>query len=237
MTASRVLIITTSHETLGNTKQKTGLWLEELTTPYYAFVDAGALVTIASIQGGAVPIDPGSQKAKGENSPSVERFYTDAAAQKAVANTPSITDVKASDYDAVFLPGGHGTMWDFPQSNCLSIIISEALAKGSIVSAVCHGPAGLIAAETATGESVVKGRKVAAFTDAEESAVGLTETVPFLLESRLRELGADIHKADNFEACVAVDGNLITGQNPMSSELVAEKVLGLILVPTLAQLT
>ncbi|MEO1619908.1 MAG: type 1 glutamine amidotransferase domain-containing protein [Cyanobacteria bacterium J06632_3] len=233
MTAPSVLIITTSHATLGDTNQKTGLWLEELTTPYYAFMDAGVQVTLASIKGGAIPVDPSSQKALGENSPSVERFYVDAMAQQAVANTPSIEDLTVSDYDAVFLPGGHGTMWDFPQSDRLAQIISEALAEGRIVSAVCHGPAGLVSAKTATGDSIVKGRKVTAFTDAEESAVGLTETVPFLLESKLQSLGATIHKADNFEACVVTDGNLVTGQNPMSSELVAQKVLSLILLPAM----
>ncbi|MEM6597553.1 MAG: type 1 glutamine amidotransferase domain-containing protein, partial [Cyanobacteria bacterium P01_C01_bin.69] len=224
----------TSHTSLGNTEKKTGLWIEELTTPYYAFIDAKASVTIASIKGGPIPIDPGSEKADGENSPSVERFKSDAAAQKAIANTPSINDVKASDYDAVFLPGGHGTMWDLPSCDHLCEIISETLEQGRIVSAVCHGPAGLVSAKTAVGEPVVKGRQVAAFTDAEESAVGLTETVPFLLESRLRDLGAEIHKAGNFEVCVVADGNLITGQNPMSSELVAQKVLSAIATPALA---
>ncbi|MGB3299331.1 MAG: type 1 glutamine amidotransferase domain-containing protein [Phormidesmis sp.] len=228
MTAPKILIVTTSHASLGDTDQKTGLWIEELTTPYYAFVDAGASVTVASVKGGAVPIDPGSQKADGENSPSVERFRADEAAKKAIAHTPSINDVNASDYDAVFLPGGHGTMWDLPQSDRLSQIISETLEQGRIVSAVCHGPAGLVSAKTAAGESVVKGRKIAAFTDSEESAVGLTETVPFLLESKLRELGADIQKTGNFEAFAVADGNLITGQNPMSSELVAQKVLSAI---------
>ncbi|MEM1253504.1 MAG: type 1 glutamine amidotransferase domain-containing protein [Cyanobacteria bacterium P01_H01_bin.21] len=234
MAAPKILIITTSHTHLGNTEKKTGLWLEELTTPYYAFVDAGASVTVASIKGGPVPIDPGSEKAAGENSPSVERFRTDTGAQTAVANTPSINDVDANSYDAVFLPGGHGTMWDFPQSDRLGQIVAETLAQDRIVAAVCHGPAGLVSAKTATGDSVVKGRKVATFTDAEESAVGLTETVPFLLESKLRELGADIHTAGNFEAYAIADGNLITGQNPMSSELVAQKVLSAISASVIA---
>ncbi len=228
MAAPKILIITTSHAALGDTDKTTGLWIEELTTPYYAFVDAGASVAVASIKGGAVPIDPGSQKADGENSPSVERFRADEKFQKAIAHTPAIIDVNASEYDAVFLPGGHGTMWDLPESDRLSQIISETLEQGRIVSAVCHGPAGLVSAKTAAGESVVKGRKVAAFTDSEENAVGLSETVPFLLESKLRELGANIQKAGNFEAFAVVDGNLITGQNPMSSELVAEKVLSAI---------
>ncbi|MEM9087320.1 MAG: type 1 glutamine amidotransferase domain-containing protein [Cyanobacteria bacterium P01_F01_bin.53] len=221
----KILIVTTSHASLGDTEKTTGLWVEELTTPYYAFLDAGASVTVASMQGGPVPIDPGSQQADGENPASVERFQADEAAQQAIANTPALEDVDASAYDAVFLPGGHGTMWDLPTSDRLADIVSSTLAEGRVVAAVCHGPAGLVAARTAAGEPVVKGRKVATFTDAEESAVGLTETVPFLLETKLRELGAEIHKAGEFEPFAITDGNLITGQNPMSSELVADKVL------------
>ncbi|MGB3766713.1 MAG: type 1 glutamine amidotransferase domain-containing protein [Phormidesmis sp.] len=228
MTAPRILIITTSHASLGDTDKKTGLWIEELTTPYYAFVDAGASVTVASIGGGAVPIDPGSQKADGENAPSVERYRSDEAFQKVVTNTSAIADVNASDYDAIFLPGGHGTMWDMPGSDRLAQIVSETLEQGRIVSAVCHGPAGLVSAKTAAGEPIVKGRKVAAFTDSEENAVGLSDTVPFLLESKLRELGADVQTVGDFEAFAVADGNLITGQNPTSSELVAEKVLSAI---------
>ena len=228
MAAPKILIVTTSHASLGSTDKKTGLWIEELTTPYYAFVDAGASVAIVSIQGGAIPIDPGSQKAEGENSPSVERARTDEKFQQAITNTPALEEVKASEYDAVFLPGGHGTMWDLPESDRRAQIVSETLAQGRIVSAVCHGPAGLVSARTSAGEPIVKGRKVAAFTNAEEDAVGLSETVPFLLESKLRELGADIQKAGNFEAFAIADGNLITGQNPTSSELVAEKVLNAI---------
>ncbi|MEO1447027.1 MAG: type 1 glutamine amidotransferase domain-containing protein [Cyanobacteria bacterium J06635_11] len=225
MAAPKILIVTTSHASLGDTEKTTGLWVEELTTPYYAFLDAGASVTVASMQGGAVPIDPGSQQADGENPASVERFQADAAAQQAIANTPALKDVDASAYDAVFLPGGHGTMWDLPTSDRLADIVSSTLAEGRVVAAVCHGPAGLVSARTAAGEPVVKGRKVSTFTDAEESAVGLTETVPFLLETKLRELGAEIHKAGEFEPFAIADGNLITGQNPMSSELVADKVL------------
>lgn len=228
MAQPKILIVTTSHASLGDSDKTTGLWIEELTTPYYAFIDAGADVKIVSISGGAVPIDPGSQKADGENPPSVERFRADEKFQAAIAHTPAVTDVNASEYDAVFLPGGHGTMWDLPKSDRLSQIVSETLEQGRIVAAVCHGPAGLISARTAAGDSVVKGRKVAAFTNSEENAVGLADTVPFLLESKLRELGAEIHKVGDFEAFVIADGNLITGQNPTSSELVAEKVLSAI---------
>lgn len=228
MFSAKILIITTSHRSLGNANKPTGLWLEELTTPYYAFVDAGASVTVASVKGGAVPVDPSSQKADGENTQSVERFLADEKVQQAIAHTPSIEEINASEYDAVFLPGGHGTMWDLPESDRLSQIISETLEQGHVVSAVCHGPAGLISAKTAAGEPVVKGRKISAFTNAEEDAVGLTDTVPFLLESKLKMLGAEIQKAGNFEAFAVADGNLVTGQNPMSSELVAQKVLSAI---------
>ncbi len=228
MAQPKILIVTTSHASLGDSDKTTGLWIEELTTPYYAFIDAGADVKIVSIAGGAVPIDPGSQKADGENPPSVERFRADEKFQAAIAHTPALTEVNASEYDAVFLPGGHGTMWDLPKSDRLSQIVSETLEQGRIVAAVCHGPAGLVSARTAAGDSVVKGRKVAAFTDSEENAVGLADTVPFLLESKLRELGAEIHKVGDFEAFAIADGNLITGQNPTSSELVAEKVLSAI---------
>lgn len=228
MAAPKILIITTSHANLGDTDKATGLWIEELTTPYYAFVDAGASVTVASMAGGAVPIDPGSQKAEGENPPSVERFRADEMAQKAIAHTPALKDVDASAYDAVFLPGGHGTMWDLPKSDLLAKVVSQTLADGRVMAAVCHGPAGLVAARTEAGEPVVKGRKMTAFTDSEESAVGLTETVPFLLESKLRELGAEIHTVGDFEAYAVADGNLITGQNPASSEQVAQKVLSAI---------
>lgn len=220
-----ILIVTTSHERLGETDRVTGIWIEELTTPYYAFADAGASVTVASIQGGAVPIDPSSQADEGAKPPSVERFLADEGVQQVIANTPALADIDASTYDAVFLPGGHGTMWDFPDNPDLAAVVSQTLTEGRVMAAVCHGPAGLVSAVTESGESVVKGRKVAAFTNSEEGAVGLMETVPFFLETRLRELGAEIHKVWDFEAYAIADGNLITGQNPASSERVAALVL------------
>ena len=220
-----ILILTTSHKQLGDTERVTGSWLEELTTPYYAFVDAGATVTVASIQGGAVPIDPESQAEAAEKPPSVKRFLEDEAVQQAITSPPALEDIDANDYDAIFLPGGHGTMWDLPNNTVLSNVVSQTLADGRVVAAVCHGPAGLVSAVTKDGEPVVKGRQVATFTDSEESAVGLMGTVPFLLESKLRELGAKICKVWDFEGYAIADENLITGQNPASSEQVAQLVL------------
>lgn len=225
MKTATILFILTSHDIMGDTDNSTGVWMEELTTPYYAFIDAGYEVDIASIQGGMIPIDPRSRKELGENTPSVDRFLKDGEAMEAIQTSLSIESIDTSNYAVVFLPGGHGTMFDLPESERLATIISKTLENDRIVSAVCHGPAGLVSAKFADGTPVVKGKRVAAFTNAEEDAVGLTDEMPFLLETRLRNLGADIVLAPNFEPNAVADGNLITGQNPASSEAVAELVL------------
>ena len=222
---SKILIIVTSHAVMGNTSEPTGLWLEELTTPYYAFVDAGTSVTVASIKGGAIPIAPESKKPAGENADSVERFLQDKSAVAATNNTPAIKDIDPNQYDAVFLPGGHGTMWDLPNSQPLANIISQAYAQDKLVAAVCHGVAGLTGATKPDGSPLVNGLQISSFTNAEEDAVGLSNTVPFMLETKLRELGANFQGVANFEPFAIKSGNLITGQNPASSLLVANKVL------------
>ncbi len=218
-----ILIVTTSHAVLGSTGKATGVWLEELAAPYYAFRDAGASVTIASIAGGAVPIDPRS--AQGDLTASVTRFLADPDAKRAVEATPAIGAADISSFDAIFLPGGHGTMWDLPESAELAARIGQAYESGKIVAAVCHGPAGLVSAKRADGSPLVAGKRVSAFTNEEEEAAGLTEAVPFLLETRLAELGAKIEKGPRFQPFAIRDGMLVTGQNPASSARVAELVL------------
>ncbi len=151
---------------------------------------------------------------------------------EAIKNSVSVEEIDSSEYDAIFLPGGHGTMWDLPNNQKLSQIISETLEQNRIVSAVCHGPAGLVSAKKADGTPIVEGYKLSGFTNSEEEIVGLSETVPFLLETKLRQLGADFQSTENFQAFVTVDRNLITGQNPASSRLVAEKVLDKLAVLT-----
>ena len=225
MNPHKILIIVTSHGVMGNTGETTGLWFEELATPYYAFVDAGMEVTIASIDGGKIPVDPRSQKPIGENLASVDRFLQDKSASAAIANTPAITTIDSSQYDAIFLPGGHGTMWDLPESQPLAGIISQAYAQDKVVAAVCHGPAGLVSATKPDGSPLVAGHQISAFTNSEEDAVGLSEAVPFMLETKLRELGADFQGVENFEPFAVRSGQVITGQNPDSSLLVAQKVL------------
>ena len=221
----KILMVTTSASKMTPGDHSTGVWLEELTTPYYAFRDAGAEVMIASIAGGAVPVDPRSINANGGNDASVERYFSDAALKADVENTPKFTDVDAAPYDALFLPGGHGTMFDYPGSDALARLVERFDREGKVVAAVCHGPAGLVTAKKPDGTPFVAGRKLAAFTDSEERAAGLDKAVPFLLEARLRELGAAHEGGPDFKPYVVRDGLLVTGQNPASATRTAELVM------------
>lgn len=225
LTKLKILMILTSSATMGEPDKPTGLWFEELATPYYAFVDAGASVTLASIQGGPAPIDPRSVKARGENEASVDRFLGDEAASKVLTETLPLSAIDISQYDAVFLPGGHGTMWDLPESAELAALLGKAWAQGKIVAAVCHGPAGLVNVKDETGTPLVSGRRVTGFSDSEERAAGLDEAVPFLLETRLRELGGRYESVADFQPFAIADGRLVTGQNPASSALTAKLTL------------
>ncbi|MBE9033161.1 type 1 glutamine amidotransferase domain-containing protein [filamentous cyanobacterium LEGE 11480] len=224
MATPRILMVLTSHDRLGKTGQPTGFWLEEFTSPYYAFMDAGAIVTLASIQGGQPPIDPKSDQADAQTE-TTQRFLSNAVAQQALAQTTPVSEVNAADYDAIFLPGGHGTMWDFPSSATLTNLLEAFNQSEKVIAAVCHAPAALVTMKNAAGEPFVKGRRITAFTDSEERGVGLETVVPFLLESRLRELGAQFEAGQDWGPLVQQDGNLITGQNPASSEPVAQSVL------------
>jgi putative intracellular protease/amidase len=223
--STRILMIVTSNDTMGSTGKPTGLWAEEFAVPYYALADAGAAVELASPAGGPAPIDPASIKPAGENDPMVERYLADPEVQTRVAHTKKVSDIDVTQFDAVFFPGGHGTMWDLPVDPAVRHAVEHMDAACKIVASVCHGAAGLVSARRPDGAPVVAGRKINAFTDAEEAAVGLTEVVPFKLESRLRELGAVFEGAPEWQPFAIRDGHFITGQNPQSSALVAGKVL------------
>lgn len=223
--AIRILMVLTAQATMGDGGAPTGVWFEELTTPYYAFVDAGVEVDIASIPGGKIPLDPHSIQPAGKNPPSVERFMNDPVAMRKIEQSAKLDQHAAAPFAAIFLPGGHGTMWDLPQSRTLSELLTQAWAAGKVIAAVCHGPAGLINVRDAAGQPLVAGRRVSAFTNTEEAAAGLTQVVPFALESRLRELGARYESGPDFKAFAVRDGKLVTGQNPASSEAVARMAL------------
>ncbi|MEM7641005.1 MAG: type 1 glutamine amidotransferase domain-containing protein [Pseudomonadota bacterium] len=220
---ARVLITLTSHDRLGDTGRQTGFYFDEMAAPYWALRDAGHEVGLASIAGGVAPHDPTSlADDPAERPAAVTRFQDDSAAMAALSDTKAIADVDPADWDAIFVPGGHGTMWDLPDSDALAKAISAIYAKGGVVGAVCHGPAGLVGATKEDGRPLVEGKTIATFTDAEEDAVELTDVVPFALESRLRDLGATIQTAPNFEPNVVRDGRLVTGQNPASAEPVGK---------------
>lgn len=225
----KVLIVLTSHDRLGDTGQPTGFWLEEFAAPYFVLRDAGAELTLASPKGGQPPLDPKSDEPDAQTE-ATRRFKEDAEAQRALANTVLLAEVAAEDFDAVFFPGGHGPLWDLVKDrHCIKLI--EAFARaGKPVAAVCHAPAVLTEVRGPEGEPLIKGRKVTGFTNAEEAAVELTEVVPFLLEDRLKERGGDYSKGPDWSSHVVVDGKLVTGQNPASSEAAAEALLEMLRV-------
>jgi len=220
----KILMVLTSHDQLGDTGKKTGFWLEEFAAPYYAFLDAGAKLTLASPKGGQPPLDPKSDEPDAQTE-ATERFRKDAAAQAALASTIKLSAARAGDYDAVFYPGGHGPLWDLAEDKDSIALIETMYAAGKPVSAVCHAPGVLRHARAADGAPLVKGKKVTGFSDSEEAAVQLTDIVPFLVEAELKSLGGDYSKGADWGSYAVADGKLITGQNPASSVAVAELVL------------
>ncbi|CAG9232703.1 ThiJ/PfpI family protein [Paraburkholderia tropica] len=220
----KVLIVLTSHEDLGNTGKKTGFWLEEFAAPYYALRDAGAQLTLASPKGGQPPLDPKSSDPSAQTD-ATRRFDADAAARAELASTKRLADIDASDFDAVFYPGGHGPLWDLAEDPVSIALIEKTLAAGKPVAAVCHAPGVLRHVKGADGKPLVAGKSVTGFANSEEAAVGLTDVVPFLVEDMLKDHGGRYTKGADWAPHVAVDGLLITGQNPASSEPVAEALL------------
>jgi putative intracellular protease/amidase len=220
----KILIVLTSHDQLGDTGKKTGFWLEEFAAPYYVLADAGAVITLASPKGGQPPLDPKSDEPDSQTA-ATERFKGDGAAQKALANTLKLSELAPDDYDAVFYPGGHGPMWDLAEDRNSIAFIETMYAFGKPVAAVCHAPAALRHTKAPDGSPLVKGKSVTGFSNTEEDAVQLSDIVPFLLEDELKAQGANYSKGDDWHPYAITDGNLITGQNPASSELVAKAVL------------
>lgn len=213
---SKVLMVLTSHDRLGNTGRKTGFWLEEFANPYYILKDAGLDVTLASPKGGQPPLDPKSDDPNSETE-ATRRFKSDPEAQSALARTVRLADVSPDEYDAIFYPGGHGPLWDLAEDRDSIKLIEHFFAAGKPVAAVCHGPAAFRHAKAPDGSSIVRGKSVTGFTDSEEAAVGLTDVVPFLVEDMLKQNGGNYSKAGDWQPYAVTDGNLITGQNPASS--------------------
>jgi putative intracellular protease/amidase len=222
----KILMVLTSHDQLGNTGRKTGFWLEEFAAPYFVFRDAGAELTLASPKGGQPPLDPKSDLPENQT-PAMERFKQDESAQKALARTVRLEDVKAEDFDTVFYSGGHGPMWDLAESPVSIALLESFYNSGKPIALVCHSP-GVLRHVKYNGEPLVKGKRVTGFTNGEEEEVQLTHVVPFLVEDELLRLGATFEKLANWHPFSVVDGRLITGQNPASSTSAAQSLMKLL---------
>lgn len=221
--SKRVLFVVTSHDRKGDTGEPTGFYLSEVTHPYAVLTNAGYTIDFVSPKGGKAPVDGMNLK-----DPTNQAFWENPETRSLVENTKTPEEVRAEDYAAIFFAGGHGTMWDFPDNEKLAALAGEIHDRGGVVAAVCHGPAGLVNVKLADGSYLVSGREVAAFTNSEETSVGLAEVVPFLLADKLTERGAVLKPAPNFQAQVVVSDRLVTGQNPASAQGVGRAMVDLL---------
>ncbi len=217
----KILFVLTSNDEMGNTGHKTGFWIEEFAAPYYLLKDRGFDITIATPKGGQAPIDPNSETEDAQT-PATDRYYKDKETQDLLANTHLLSKIDSANFDAVFYPGGHGLLWDLVDDKISTNLIETMYAKGKPVAFVCHSPAILKNVKNVDGKPLVEGKKVTGFTNGEEAGVELTDVVPFLLEDMLKEKGGKYSKTGDWAPYAVEDGLLITGQNPASSEKVAE---------------
>eukprot|EP01113_Clastostelium_recurvatum_P020305 TRINITY_DN2409_c0_g2_i1.p1 TRINITY_DN2409_c0_g2~~TRINITY_DN2409_c0_g2_i1.p1 ORF type:complete len:242 (+),score=63.63 TRINITY_DN2409_c0_g2_i1:54-728(+) len=222
--SKRVAIVLSNHEQLGNTGKKTGWYLPEAAHPWHVLREKGIESVFVSGKGGLAPLDPSSLKLDDP----VNKEFWEGKEKEQTENTRNAADLDPKDFSAVLFAGGHGTMWDFPESASLIRLAEGVWAHGGVVAAVCHGPAGIVNLKDKDGEYIVKGKNVGGFTNDEEAAVGLTNEMPFSLETRLIERGGKFSKADNWKSHVVVDGRLITGQNPQSAKGVGEELAKLL---------
>jgi putative intracellular protease/amidase len=225
-TNMKILMVLTSHDQLGNTGRKTGIWLEEFAAPYFVFRDAGVELTLASPKGGQPPIDPKSDLPE-EQTPAMTRFKQDKEAQEQFSKTVKLSDMKSGDFDTIFYVGGHGPMWDIVDNPEAIALIESFYNSGKPVAAVCHS-AGIFHRIMYQGEPIIKGKRVTGFTNGEEAAVNLTHVVPFLVEDELKRVGGLYEKAADWAPFAVVDGRILTGQNPASSTTAAKALLNLL---------
>lgn len=226
MIQQRILFVLTGHDRLGHNDddavELTGFHLTEAAHPWDILTDAGISVDLATPNGGVAPIDPSS---KDLDDPRNRRFLEDGAVRHALTDSRALSEVDLSDYAGIYFPGGHGTMWDLPDHPTVIAAVRTVFESGRPVAAVCHGPAAFVNVRLSDGGWLVDGREISVFTDREEHATGKDTAMPFMLASALADRGATLRSAENFAACVAVDENLISGQNPASADGVAHAVL------------
>ncbi|XP_068747913.1 uncharacterized protein [Montipora capricornis] len=229
-----ILMVLTNHEDMGNTGKKTGWYLPEMAHPYHEFKKAGFDLTLVSPKGGKAPLDPSSLEAF-KNDPVCKEFLENKDAMEGVENTIDINSVDPAKFDAVFVVGGHGPMFDLPDNDKVNEAVAAIYEKGGIAAAVCHGPAGIVNTKLSSGEYLVKGHEVTCFTNKEEEIIKLVDAMPFLLETKLVEHGAVFKKAkEPWQANVCVSkkegctGQVATGQNPNSATPLAEAIVKLL---------
>jgi putative intracellular protease/amidase len=229
LTGKRALIVATNTAVLDIGKP-TGVFASEMTVPYYAFLDAGMVVDVASPLGGVIPVDPQSIKPVIRCADD-DRFLADDVFRAKVTGSLAIGDIAMADYDIVFLAGGWGAAFDFGFSEALGEKMTEANAAGLVIGGVCHGPLGLLNARAADGRPLVDGRKVSAVTDKQVKELGIQST-PHHPERELRSVGAVFESETRFRDPLAnhwvVDGNLVTGQNQNAGPMVAREMMQLL---------
>lgn len=215
----KILFVVTSHDKKGNTNEKTGYYLGEVSHPWEVLVEAGYEIDFVSPKGGNPPVDGFDL-----NDPVNKKFWEDKHYHQKITNSLKPSEVKPQDYVAIFYAGGHGAMWDLPNNTELTNIASKIYEQNGIVSAVCHGPAGLLNIKLSNGKYLIAGKKVNGFSNEEEELVKLTQIVPFLLENQMKDRGGVYEKSAPWQNHVTVDGRLITGQNPQSAKAVGEAI-------------
>lgn len=224
MKTKKVLIVVTSTAEVKSTGKKTGLWIEEFATPYYLFTAQGIQVIVASPDGGQAPIDPKSTQLD-YTTETVKKFFSDPAALEKLAHTISLSKIDPNDYDAVYYPGGTGPVWDLPENSYSIHLIESFYNDGKPTALVCHAPAALKHVKDSNGDLLIKGKKIAGYSNSEEAAGQSGDMVPFSLETMLKDQGADYVKGEDWHSFMVFEGNLITGQNPASSSAVAQKII------------
>jgi len=216
----KILFVVTSHDKKGNTGEKTGYYLGEVSHPWEVLQKAGYEIDFVSPKGGTPPVDGFDLE-----DPVNKEFWENEEYKNKIDHSMKPSQVKANDYSAIFYAGGHGAMWDFADNTELASIASKIYENGGIVAGVCHGPAGLVTIKLNNGKYLVDGKKISAFTNEEEAAVQLTDVVPFLLEDQLKEKGAKFEKSGMWQNHVVTDQRVITGQNPQSAKSVGKAIL------------
>lgn len=221
-----ILLVLTNHAELGDTGKPTGFYLSEAAHPYEVFTENGNPVTLASPDGGFAPLDPKSLELEDNVNASFWKKYGNGNMEKpGVEKTIALSEVDPKEYGAIFFAGGHGAMWDFPDSATLQKVTTSIYENNGAVGAVCHGPAALVNVKLSDDKHLIAGKKTAVFTNSEEKAVGLTDTVPFLLQTAFEKAGATVETAEDFSENAVRDGRLVTGQNPASAKKAAELLL------------